>query len=333
MVNVKYFRSYLLFFVPIIVILHLTYSSLKNVPTLNKDCMLLRDSTQFVLSPATVVTGYFHLDKAKKSHSVYQDWMSNFLMMDTSMVIFCDKASYAFIESRRRDKADKTVIEITSIDDFYTNKYKSAYEQHFKKDHESKENGGNVSHSVPLYMIWGEKLHFVKQVIDKNPFCSEYFFWLDIGMIRKPNTKYVQWPNAARIAATDKNKVTLVQVLRFTTDELAVTTKQDLPSFQFVDRIGGTFSGGAAPLLRYHDLYYDMLEHFVRVDRFIGKDQSIMNSVYLTNRDMFEFVTCARTKGCEDQFFVLLDHFASSGRSNVFVRLMNMFKEKLSNVI
>ena len=306
------FRLYLLLVVTMVIIPHcmgyFSKSSLEKVPALNKDCMLSRNSSRFVPSPSTVVTGYFHLNAAKKSHNVYKGWMSNFLMMDTSMVIFCDQASYLFIKKRRRGKMNKTLVIITSIEKFYTKKYKTVYEEHFKKDHEAKENGGNVTHSVPLYMIWGEKLHFVKQVIDKNYFCSEYFFWLDIGMIRKPNTKYVQWPNAARIAATDKTKVQLVQAMPFTNNELAVTTKRDLPSFQFVDRIGGTFAGGAAPLLRYHDLYYDMLEHFVSLGRFIGKDQSIMNSVYLTNRDMFEFVSCE--KGCEDRWFSLLDHFA-----------------------
>ena len=29
-----------------------------------------------------------------------------------------------------------------------------------------------------------------------------------------------------------------------------------------------------------------MLEHFISIGRFIGKDQSIMNSVYLLNRDI-----------------------------------------------
>jgi hypothetical protein len=310
MVNIKSVRLYLFILVPIVIIFynmgHSSFSWLEDLIPF-QDCMLPHNSTHFVPSPATIVTGYFHLDKAKKSHSVYQGWMSNFLMINSSMVIFCDKASYAFIAKRRCDKVDKTVIIITSIEDFYTNKYRTSYEEHFKKDREAKEFGGHVSHSVPLYMIWGEKLHFVKRAIDMNPFRSEYFFWLDIGMIRKPNTKYVQWPNAARIAATDKTKVQLVPIVPFTEEELAVATKQDLPSFQFVDRIGGTFAGGAAPLLRYHDLFYDMLEHFVRIDRFIGKDQSIMNSVYLMNRSMFEFISCE--EGCENKWFALLDNF------------------------
>jgi hypothetical protein len=46
------------------------------------------------------------------------------------------------------------------------------------------------------------------------------------------------------------------------------------------------FGGTAETLLKWHDLYYNMLEHFISIDRFIGKDQNIMSSVAIIHKDI-----------------------------------------------
>ena len=65
------------------------------------------------------------------------------------------------------------------------------------------------------------------------------------------------------------------------------------------------FGGGKEALLQYHDLYYEMLEYFISIDRFIGKDQSILNSVYLLNPELFHLV---EPKLCKDEWFYLQDY-------------------------
>jgi hypothetical protein len=115
------------------------------------------------------------------------------------------------------------------------------------------------------------------------------------------------WPNPERIAALDHNKILLLSVQPFTPHELACHTINDLPLFQFSNRIGGTmFGGGKTVLLEWHRKYYDMLRHFIVIDRFIGKDQSIMNSVYLLNRNMCDLITWKL--GCPDPWFYIQDY-------------------------
>jgi hypothetical protein len=250
---------------------------------------------------STIVTGYFALDISKASDTKYKEWMRNMLIIDNFMIIFCDKYSHDFIKEMRINKQDKTLIIPTNIEDFYTYKYMYEYINNYNIDHER-----NIGHTPLLYMIWNEKSHFLKRAIDLDPFKTNYFLWVDIGCFRIENTNYLNWPNPSRISEMDKNKVLLLSVVPFTDAELKCSSKKDLPLFQFTNRIGGTFGGGKEILLKWHDLYYEMVDYFISINRFIGKDQSIMNSVYLLNREMCDLINWK--KGCHDPWFYLQDY-------------------------
>jgi hypothetical protein len=155
-------------------------------------------------------------------------------------------------------------------------------------------------HSIELYLIWNEKSNFLRRAIETNPFSSKKFVWCDIGCFRRPNTEFVKWPNPDRV--TD-NKITLMVVEPFTEDEM----RTDLPLFQYKNRISASiFAGDKDTLIRWHQIYYGMLEHYIQIGRFIGKDQSIMNNVYLVNRDMCELVRYQPGRG--DIWFYLQYH-------------------------
>ena len=250
----------------------------------------------------TIVTAYFQLKISKASHDTYTEWMKNMLLINSPMVIFCDSASKPLIESLRTH--EKTVIVETTFRDFYTFKYSQTFAKHFELDHEQ-----HVGHNMFLYMIWNEKSHFLKRAIEMNPFHTEYFLWVDIGCFRVPNTEYIHWPNPEKVASLDRSKVVMLSVTPFNSFELLCNSLATLPSFQTQNRIGGTIFGGYKDaLLRWHDKYYEMLEYFISINRFIGKDQSIMNSVYLLNRDLVHLVRWVPR--CRDKWFYLQEYFA-----------------------
>jgi hypothetical protein len=256
------------------------------------------------METATIVTGYFKLNISKASHSKYTEWIKNMLINNNPMIIFCDKSSQEFIEDLRVDKKDKTVIIPTNIKDFYCYKYVNEYIENYKIDTEQ-----TVGHNPLLYMVWSEKSHFLKRAIELDPFKTDYFLWVDIGCFRKENTNYLNWPNPLRVSQMNKHKVLLLSVIPFTNSELECSCKENLPLFQFTNRIGGTiFGGGKEILLKWHDLYYDMIEYFISINRFIGKDQSIMNSVYLLNREMCDLINW--TPGCQDPWFYIQEYLA-----------------------
>jgi hypothetical protein len=253
---------------------------------------------------ATIVTGYFQLEKSKASHGIYLTWMKNMLAMNNPMIIFCDEKNIDIIRALRKENMSKTKIIKTNWDEFYSYRYINFFIQHQQLDTEV-----NRGHNAYLYMVWAEKSNFLKRAIEMNPFSTEYFLWVDIGCFRKPNTQYLHWPNPKRIQEIPHNKVLLLSVYPFTEEELSVSKIHDLPSFQFINRIGAPiFGGGKDILLTWHKKYYEMLENFIHMDRFIGKDQSIMNSVYLLNQDICELVTWKQP--CNDIWFYLQEFLA-----------------------
>jgi hypothetical protein len=250
----------------------------------------------------TIVTAYFKLEQSKASHDIYIDRMKNMLIIDNPMVIFCETECVEWIKELRKDKIEKTNIITTTFKDFYSYQYIDTFLENYTKDHEKK-----VGHNIFLYLIWNEKSHFLKRAIELDPFKTDYFLWVDIGCFRRTNVDFIHWPNPIRIKQIPKDKLLLLQVIPFSEKELTCKKKEELPSFQYTNRIGAPiFGGGKEIILKWHDLYYNMLEYFISIDRFIGKDQSIMNSLYLLHQDQCELVSWK--PGCDDPWFYLQDY-------------------------
>lgn len=252
----------------------------------------------------TIVTAYFKLSLSKATHDIYVERMKNMLVIDNPMIIFCEEDCLELIQFLRKDKISKTHIITTTFTEFHSYKYIDTFLKHYEMDREK-----HVGHNIFLYLIWSEKSHFLKKAIELDPFKTDYFLWVDIGCFRCPNIDFINWPNPIRIKQIPKSKVLLLQVYPFKQEELQCKVKEKLPSFQFTNRIGGTiFGGGKEVLLKWHDLYYNMLEYFISINRFIGKDQSIMNSLYLINRDLCELVPCKNCGPNRDPWFYLQDY-------------------------
>ena len=250
----------------------------------------------------TIVTAYFQLGKSKHTHDRYLEWMQNMLIIQSPMVIFCDKDSVKTIEAiRPEDSLYPTRIIITDFTEFYTYKYIETFERHYnEKDHEK-------YHHPELYLIWNEKTHFLKRAIEMNPFLTDYFLWTDIGCFREKNTDFIHWPNTSKIPT---DKMLLLSVLPFTREEYDTETLESIPDFQYSDgRISGTIFGGTAnSILDWHEKYYQMMDYFLSIDRFIGKDQNIMSSVAILHKDTVQLLN--PDKNARKIWFYLQDYLS-----------------------
>jgi hypothetical protein len=233
-----------------------------------------------------IVTAYFKLHQSKANHEQYMKWMQNMLIIDSPMVIFCDESSVSFISALREKSSGKTKIIPMKFQDFYTYQYIKTFITDYNiKDHER-------YHNPFLYMIWNEKSRFLKKAIELNPFASDYYLWVDIGCFRRPNTQFLHWPNPTKISNLPKDKVILLSVIPFTAAEYSCSSLADIPDFKYVPgRIGGTMFGGTPDtLLRWHDIYYQTIDYFISIDRFIGKDQNIMSTIAVLHKDLVQLV-------------------------------------------
>ena len=238
------------------------------------------------MSKTTIVTAYFKLPQSKASHDKYTEWMQNMLMNNNPMIIFCDSSSVDQLQEYRKDFLEITKIIPIEFKDFYCYKYFPSFVNDYNtKDHER-------NHNPYLYLIWNEKTHFLKRAIEMNVFTSDYFLWVDIGCFRHPNIKYLKWPNPDKINPLDNNKILLNGVYPFTPEEYNCDHLNNLTDFKYIiGRIcAAIFGGNSKTILKWHDIYYEMLEYFININRFVGKDQNIMNSIAVIHKDIVQII-------------------------------------------
>lgn len=236
-----------------------------------------------VESPLTIVTAYYNI-KSKFPSDNYIKWMSYFLKnVDKPLYIYTDEQSKQIIRDMRHKFMDKTIIEVLPIEKFLVSKYK--WDKHHNIDPEK-----NI-HTIPLYKIWNEKFNFVQKVIDKNPFNSKWFMWSDIGCFRCGTTfeylqeKYIpKWPSMNKINNLP-HKLTLIIIDKnFSNNPEYKLMDNGLTSNHITDKktiSGSQFIAPKDIFTKFHKRYYQLLDQYMKIDRFAGKDQSIMANMFM----------------------------------------------------
>ena len=239
---------------------------------------------------ATIVTAYFNIPKSKANHETYVLWMQNMLAIQNRMIVFCDASSVQLIRNMRANNPCPIFIVETRFEEFNCYKYIDIFREQYEIDHEKD------IHSVELYLIWNEKSNFLKMaaIIDN----TSKFVWCDIGCFRTPNTRFLKWPDANK---RPDDKMLLLEV-----DPLN-KEPNILPDLTRINHIGGTiFAGSSQAIFKWHDAYYAMLERLYAMGRFVGKDQTIMSSVYI---EQPELCFCVKSpQGYHDRWFYLQDY-------------------------
>eukprot|EP00397_Hematodinium_sp_SG-2012_P055034 GEMP01066838.1.p1 GENE.GEMP01066838.1~~GEMP01066838.1.p1 ORF type:complete len:329 (+),score=48.66 GEMP01066838.1:71-988(+) len=193
---------------------------------------------------STIVTAYFPLE-SKHSHSEYNDWMANFLSLQDAMVIFTSPEMVSTIRQKRAHAINRTLIIPMRIKDLQVASLQGGTEFWKRQLEMDPEKGTHKSYQ--LFWIWLEKTNFVARAIELNIFQSDFFAWMDIGMLRdqklngKQLLKYI--PHNL-----DRNQ----QVLLLDTSSL-VSRKSGIS-------VGGTvIAGYTLAFLRWHKAFYDTL--------------------------------------------------------------------------
>lgn len=235
----------------------------------------------------TIVTAYYNFPKKKHSSQSYDIWIEMFLKSvqeQSNILIFTDKSSsISLLEMSKNFRNVKIVI--LPIVEFYTANYLHYWQKDYQRDYERQ-------HNPHLYMIWNEKSMFIQRAINLNHFNTEYYVWTDIGMVRdEKQIPYInKFPNTTIIETLKKDKVYLLNIEDFTSDDLNETDATE--RFIRCNRIGGgVIFGHKNVLIKWTKIYYDMMNTFMKNNFFAGKDQSIMACIYLKYReDLIELV-------------------------------------------
>ena len=259
------------------------------------------------MSSTTIVTCYYMLDHSKQTHAHYMQWICNFMTIQRPKIIFTDKKTYDLVfHSIQKQEIYYYMMEFS---EFKTYQYIDTFRKDLERDREK------FRHNTYLYLLWNEKSDMLRKAIELNKFQSEYYIYCDIGYIRSLHHPqlYSHWPNINILKTIGNDKITLLQIEPFTEEEKQLD-KDGLPiSFYNVDRIGGGMIVGHKDILMdWYSKYYEMLEKFIEINRFIGKDQSIMTSVCILYPNMVHLVMAKVNQYCPDKWFYLLEYLRES---------------------
>lgn len=257
------------------------------------------------MNQTTIVTSYYKLNNSKHSLKNYVQWMKNFFMIKTPKIIFTNLETYNLYFRYNLDLKNRNDIHfyILEWNRFNTWKYIDIFKKHYSIDPEKE------IHNIYLYLLWNEKTSFMEKSIKLNKFNSNYFVYCDIGCFRINSLMnyYNNWPNIEVLNNIGSNKVTILNIEKFTETDLIIDDNTKLPpSFQNKDRIGGGIICCHKDIFyEWYNKYYQVLEQFIKINRFIGKDQSIMASVYILNPELINLVTPKTSEYCQDDWFYL----------------------------
>jgi len=256
------------------------------------------DPAQTAAHPeATFVTAYADLGRTNRPSCEYFAYMLSWFRVDCNLVVYCAPEHVPLLRSIRNHYgyANKTIFrEIRSWTDVpFSELLDGMYTAVFKQLMSHAMNGfrsGTVEHYIPEYgLINHAKVGFVRDVVVTNPFNSSYFFWVDAGAGR--GCVQFRSPWCPCIAAVDG-----LVTFGGNEQDVAVTTPQwyfeggasgpGMYTDHYSEPVGGMWGGGASGLLRFHELYAQLLRNMTS-DGFADDDQVLYDLLFHRSPQLF----------------------------------------------
>ncbi|KAJ7696016.1 hypothetical protein B0H17DRAFT_1131191 [Mycena rosella] len=235
-----------------------------------------------------LVTAFFPLSKSKHTMREYESWLSRFLQPITSEIYF-----YAPVEMEsliRKCRGDLPIIVDTTYSSPFDIPPLNASRDHYYKMHA--QDRERARHSPELYAVWNAKPYFLDEAVQTLSQAGteyDYAFWNDAGSFRSSH-KYVGWPDLARVqevweegsALSGENAEDLLffpvtgvphpSLRNWVQDHGPVDTEFSEGSF---------FGGSPRTVAWWRRTFYAYHDHYLKMNIFVGKDQTLINAIFL----------------------------------------------------
>jgi hypothetical protein len=118
------------------------------------------------------------------------------------LVIYTDSKGEEFLQQHFKDalKNLKIIIYVKEMEDFYNYQYRENWIENHRNNPLL-----NTRTEWKLHMLWAEKIHFVRQTKEENPFNTDFFGWCDVGYFR--NGAVLEFPSSVKIATLHTDKI------------------------------------------------------------------------------------------------------------------------------
>lgn len=252
---------------------------------------------------STIVTAYFDIP-SKHSKTEYVTWMENMLSLQDAMVIFTSSDMVSTIMAFRSHAIDKTHVIVLDIHDIFGAKVK---DELFWKHQLEMDPEKNIHQSYQLFWIWLSKSWFVTETIQKNPFSSEIFVWMDIGSFR---TK--EYNNKKLILHEELIPETAMLIMA-THAPTNNDNKFILKSRDVVWVAGAHMAGRSIVWKKFHAAFSLIMQGYITNNLFVGEDQAVIQSTCQNHPSLCNVVTPELVKG--NKWFGL-SYFLNVGTGN-----------------
>ncbi|KXS14518.1 hypothetical protein M427DRAFT_70535 [Gonapodya prolifera JEL478] len=290
------------------------------VPTVEAPPIRNKVTTETSLVAATIVTAYFPLQRSKHSTDDYAKWMKPLLGINAPLVAYTTPAGLTTMQSLRDPSLPTEYVLLDSPWDLPPIKpHRDAYE---KLQHPIDPERG--IHSPELYAVWNAKPYMVKEAIRRGTFPAHVYAWVDVGSFREHNLvgDLHDWPDPIRVreAFPHTNSSLLFEhIVHGGTPGLIHQARSFSSSSEPLlvgDIIAGTtFWGPPKAFEAYAADFYALHDRLLSQGGiFVGKDQTLINSLLARNPKTFRVLRCLddmQDRGaCGDPWFYFQKYFA-----------------------
>lgn len=256
-------------------------------------------------SPVTLVTSFYDIgDRSKHSQWQMSAWTERFFSLTDNMVVYTDSGTLEKIKRVREHSLGCTIIFIQPL--FRTEIGKSVnWTQQKTLDPEAS------IHSEELYIIWNQKMLWLAEVAESNPYGSLQFFWADAGQFRDDyffDTHILAGESwVSSVAFLPICRFAFLSIQPFTRTEVTLTADgTSLPLDSILVRLGGgNFGGDACAIIKMRQKFLRMLFRYVEAGVFAGKDQPLYGSICIENRDLCFLISGDDIKESRDIWFAM----------------------------
>lgn len=257
----------------------------------------------------TIVSAYYDI-KSKFNKDKYLEWGKTFMKLESPIILFTEEKLIPELKDLREDRPIEFIaIPFEKIDtwELYKEKWQTDYDNDPEKDY----------HTPELYAIWAQKAFFVERAIKLNLFKTNYFFWCDFGAFRDPNIDQIILSSFPTSKYFLNDKI-ILQAINDLTDKEKIIKDDGIYGEKITNKwnevrlVGGLWGGSINACINWKNSFKNMLEKYISVGRFAGKDQIVMLSTYLENPELANVIRCTK-KDIDEWFF--LEHLLSNNKS------------------
>ena len=252
----------------------------------------------------TFATCWYNL-KSKFDIEKYRKWMCNLItnVKNFNLVIYTNKESYSVLEPLLEcNKNEKVKVIFKELNEFYGYRWSD----NWINNHQ---NNNLLNHKSiyntdwELNMLWNEKINFVKEIMDKKYFVSEWYGWCDIGYFRGGNNltneEIKKWPNKDKMNSLDKNRIYYGlpgnrRDFNLLTRNILTKNKNNMPVIPIspnqVSIAGGFFLSHKDKLNWWYTIYYKKLNDYFTHKYLVKDDQMVIIDCIINNQQNFKLI-------------------------------------------